>query len=110
MASLWRLQNHVPIKIIVSQVGVEGGGWLRMRVARDPASGEGAGGDDLDVYYERGRRPKESRMKYEAMRSKGDYRREVLLARLCAGYRGQGRGARGQGRREGRRCSCCLFF
>ena len=77
-------------------------------VARDPASGEGASGDDLDVYYERGRRPKESRMKYEAMRSKGDYRREVLLARLCAGHRGQGRGARGQGRREGRRCSCCL--
>ena len=37
-----------------------------------------------DVYYERGRKPKESIIKYEATRSEGDYRRKVLLARLCA--------------------------
>jgi len=40
--------------------------------------------DDWDVYYERGRKPKESIIKYEATRSEGDYRRKVLLARLCA--------------------------
>ena len=40
--------------------------------------------DDWDVYYERGRKPKYSIIKYEATRSEGDYRRKVLLARLCA--------------------------
>ena len=40
--------------------------------------------DGRDVYYERGRKPKESIIKYEATRSEGDYRRKVLLARLCA--------------------------
>ena len=38
--------------------------------------------DDWDVYYERGRKPKESIIKYEAARSEGDYRRKVLLARI----------------------------
>ena len=37
-----------------------------------------------DVYYERGRKPKQSIIKHEATRSEGDYRRKVLLARLCA--------------------------
>ena len=32
--------------------------------------------DDWDVYYERGRKPKESIIKYEAARSEGDYRRK----------------------------------
>jgi len=35
--------------------------------------------DDWDVYYERGRKPKESIIKHEAARSEGDYRRKVLL-------------------------------
>ena len=35
--------------------------------------------DDWDVYYERGRKPKESILTYEATRSEGDYRRKVLL-------------------------------
>ena len=38
--------------------------------------------DDWDVYYERGRKPKESIMKYEAARSEGDYRRKVLLGAI----------------------------
>ena len=33
--------------------------------------------DDWDVYYERGRKPKESIIKYEAARSECDYRRKV---------------------------------
>ena len=41
-------------------------------------------GREWDVYYERGRKPKESIIKYEATRSECDYRRKVLLARLCA--------------------------
>ena len=32
--------------------------------------------DDWDVYYERGRKPKESIIKYEATRSEGDYPEE----------------------------------
>ncbi len=40
--------------------------------------------DDWDVYYERLRSSRESVMKNEATRSEGDYRRKVLLARLCA--------------------------
>jgi hypothetical protein len=50
-----------------------------------PRSSEGAGAprrslcDDWDVYYERGREPKESIIKYEAARSEGDYRRKVLM-------------------------------
>jgi len=47
-----------------------------------------------DVYYERGRKPKESIIKYEATRSEGDYRRKVLLARVMR-YRGARRGVRG---------------
>ena len=43
---------------------------------------------------ERGRKPKESRIKYEAARSEGDYRRKVLLARIMRD-RGEGRGVRG---------------
>ena len=50
--------------------------------------------DDWDVYYERGRKPKESIIKYEAARSEGDYRRKVLLARIMRD-RGEGRGVRG---------------
>jgi hypothetical protein len=38
-------------------------------------------GDDWDVYYERGRKTKESIIKNEAARSEGDYQRKVLLAR-----------------------------
>ena len=49
---------------------------------------------DWDVYYERGRKPEESILKYEATRSEGDYRRKVLLARIMR-YRGEGRGVRG---------------
>ena len=37
--------------------------------------------DDWDVYYDRGRKPKESKTKDEAARSEGDYRnRKMLLA------------------------------
>ena len=50
--------------------------------------------DDWDVYYERGRKPKESILKYEATRSEGDYRRKVLFARVMRD-RGEGRGVRG---------------
>jgi hypothetical protein len=50
--------------------------------------------DDWDVYYERGRKPKESKTKYEAARSENDYRRTVLLARIMRD-RGEGRGVRG---------------
>ena len=50
--------------------------------------------DDWDVYYERGRKPKESILKYEATRSEGDYWRKVLLARIMR-CRGEGRGVRG---------------
>jgi len=50
---------------------------------------ETRGADDWDVYYERGRKPKESIIKYEAARSEGDYRRKVLLARIMRD-RGEG--------------------
>jgi len=52
--------------------------------------------DGWDVYCERGRKPKESIIKYEAARSEGDYRsqRRVLLARVMRD-RGEGRGVRG---------------
>jgi hypothetical protein len=45
--------------------------------------------DDWDVYYKRGRKPKESVIKYEAARSKGDYRRKVLLARVSSRCRNE---------------------
>jgi len=40
---------------------------------------------DWDIYYERGRKPKESKTKdgaSQAARSEDDYRRKVLLARI----------------------------
>ena len=70
----------------VGGCGVEGIDILYRR-----SEGEG---DDWDVYYERGREPKESIIKYEAARSEGDYRRKVLLARIMRD-RGEGRGVRG---------------
>jgi len=53
-----------------------------------------AGKDDWDVCHERGRKPKESIIKNEDARSEGDYRRNVLLARIMCD-RGEGRGVRG---------------
>jgi len=42
--------------------------------------------DDWDVYYERGRKPKESIIKYEAARSEGDYRKEEGATRAPMRY------------------------
>ena len=50
-----------------------------------------------DVYYERGRKPKESIIKYEATRSEGDYPEEGATRALMR-YRRERHGVRGRGR------------
>ena len=50
-----------------------------------------------DVYYERGRKPKESIIKYEATRSEGDYPEEGAT-RAPMRYRRERHGVRGRGR------------
>ena len=51
-------------------------------------------GDDWDVYYERGRKPKESIIKYEATRSEGDYPEEGATRALMR-YRRERHGSPG---------------
>ena len=54
-------------------------------------------GGGRDVYYERGRKPKESILKDEATRSEGDYPEEGATRALMR-YRRERHGVRGRGR------------